>query len=64
MCILNTENIVQYFPPSRITGFLEVYEKLMYCLIVLPFFLLYLLNAIISDQQLLCYVKTHTANPQ
>jgi hypothetical protein len=39
------ENVVQYFLPNCIIGFLEVYEYLMYCLIVLPFFLQYLTNA-------------------
>jgi hypothetical protein len=34
----NYENIVQNFPPHWIIGFLEVYEHLIYCLIVLPFF--------------------------
>jgi hypothetical protein len=41
----NYENIVQYFPPHWIIGFLEVYKYLMYCLIVLPLFLQYLTNA-------------------
>jgi hypothetical protein len=41
----NYVNIVQYFPPNRIIRFLEVYDKLMYCPIVLPFFLQYLKNA-------------------
>jgi hypothetical protein len=39
------QNIVQYFPPNWITGFPEGYEELIYCLIVLPFFLKYLMNA-------------------
>jgi hypothetical protein len=38
-------NIVQYFTPNRIIGFLEFYEYLMYCLTVLSFFLQYLTNA-------------------
>jgi hypothetical protein len=36
----------------------------MYCLSVVPLLLWYLMNANKSDQQLICYVKTHTDEPQ
>jgi hypothetical protein len=39
------KNIIQDLHPNWIISFLEVYKELMYCFIVLPFFLKYLTNA-------------------
>jgi hypothetical protein len=41
----NAGIILKRFPPNWIIGFLVVYEWLMYCLTVLPFFFQYLMNA-------------------